>query len=232
MAGWAWAAVAVAVAVCGSAAGAWSWGPRLWMAAAGVRRVGRRLAGWVPGWGRTGGAAVGVWDCERVCDLGGAAELGGDGADGSGRVAADLLTDVCVGFIWFGTWAWARPAFACWAFGFFGFFGSLGWRTENNSFISVLKKPEPNFISVLSVRLVRFRFSVISVRFLGSGYFCPGLTSRTVRERLPQVVRVWHFHFTFRVASRNWDGSSTSSQAAHRPFSQCVGVFWFDPAKI
>jgi hypothetical protein len=80
---------AVAVAVCGSATGAWGLGPRLWMAAAGVRRVGRRLAGWVPGWGRTGGAAVGVWDCERVCDLGGAAELGGDGADGSGRVAAD-----------------------------------------------------------------------------------------------------------------------------------------------
>jgi hypothetical protein len=147
------------------------WGPRLWMAAAGVRRVGRRLAGWVSGWGRTGGAAVGVWDCERVCDLGGAAELGGDDADGSGRVAADLLTVVCVGFIWFG------PPFACWAFGFFGFFGSLGWRTENNSFISVLKKPEPNFISVLSVRLVRFRFSVISVRFLGSGSFCPGLVS-------------------------------------------------------
>ena len=39
-------------------------------------------------------------------------------------------------------------------FGFFGFFGSLEWRTENNSFISVLKKPEPNFILVLSVRLV------------------------------------------------------------------------------
>jgi hypothetical protein len=40
----------------------------------------------------------------------------------------------------------------------------------------VLKKPEPKFITVPSVRLVRFRFSVISVRFLGSGSFCPGLS--------------------------------------------------------
>jgi hypothetical protein len=55
------------------------------------------------------------------------------------------------------------------------FFGSLECRTENVSFISVLKKPEPNFITVPSVRLVRFRFSVSSVRFLGSGSFCPGL---------------------------------------------------------
>jgi hypothetical protein len=33
---------------------------------------------------------------------------------------------------------------------------------------------------VPSVRLVRFRFSVISVRFLGSGSFCPGLLLRMV----------------------------------------------------
>jgi hypothetical protein len=77
-------------------------------------------------------------------------------------------------------------------FGFFGFFGSLGWRTENNSFISVLKIPEPNFISILLVRLVRFRFSVISVRFLGSGSFCPGLLA--MQEELNDFTRneVWH----------------------------------------
>ena len=61
-------------------------------------------------------------------------------------------------------------------FGSFSSFGSLECRTENISFISVLKKPEPKFITVPSVRLVRFWFSVISVRFLGSGSFCPGLT--------------------------------------------------------
>jgi hypothetical protein len=56
----------------------------------------------------------------------------------------------------------------------------LECRTENISFISFLKKPEPNFITVPSVRLVRFRFSVISVRFLGSGSFCPGLAATEV----------------------------------------------------
>jgi hypothetical protein len=50
-------------------------------------------------------------------------------------------------------------------------------QTENNLFISVLKKPEPNFITVPLVRLVRFRFSVISIRFLGSRFFLPGPNS-------------------------------------------------------
>jgi hypothetical protein len=58
----------------------------------------------------------------------------------------------------------------------------LECRTENISFISVLKKPEPKFITVPSVQLVRFRFSVILVRFLGSGSFCPGLTTAATVE--------------------------------------------------
>jgi hypothetical protein len=88
-------------------------------------------------------------------------------------------------------------------FGFFGFFGSLGWRTENNSFISVLKILEPNFISVLSVRLVRFRFSVISVRFLGSGSFCPGLhmyISKEVGDYMTDLIwylSVWIISYMF-----------------------------------
>jgi hypothetical protein len=61
----------------------------------------------------------------------------------------------------------------------------LECRTENISFISVLKKPEPKFITVPSVRLVRFRFSVISVRFLGSGSFCPGLPETQTPQRTP-----------------------------------------------
>jgi hypothetical protein len=87
VAGWAWAAVAVAA----GAAGAWGLGAS--PVDGGCRSTESRApAGWVPGWGRTDGAAVGVWNCERVCDLGGAAELGGDGAEPPMGVGEWLLT--------------------------------------------------------------------------------------------------------------------------------------------
>jgi hypothetical protein len=184
VAGWAWANVAVAGWCLGAAGLAWGWvasGSRCCSAVRGQPgsrwpRLGMGLSGSpglpeyrVPGAGWPAGC------------------LGWPDADGSALSGGRrwLLCCAC---------AWLRRVHldlglgrgtgrillvGLFTFGFFGFFGSLGWRTENNSFISVLKILEPNFISVLSVRLVRFRFSVISVRFLGSGSFCPGLSATT-----------------------------------------------------